>query len=83
MQGIDITISDARLSAVAIDADDITLPGDQGVGAVEVFVDQYNAWLPVCYTTSWDNSAESKVICRQLGFNTTHDPGITVLFVVK
>ena len=64
------------------DADDITLPGDQGVGAVEVFVDQYNTWLPVCYTTSWDNSAESKVICRQLGFNTTHDPGIMILLVV-
>ena len=49
---------------------------------LEVFVDQYNAWLPVCYTTSWDNSAESKVICGQLGFNITHDPGITVLLVV-
>ena len=80
MQGI--TISDARLSDLAIDADYITLPGDQGVGAVEVFVDQYNTWLPVCYTSSWENSAESKVICRQLGFNSTHDPGITALLVV-
>ena len=80
MQGV--TIGDARLSALAIDTVDIILPGDQGVGAVEVFVDQYNAWFPVCYTTSWDNSAESKVICRQLGFDTTHDPGITVLLVV-
>ena len=69
MQGIDITIGDARLSALAIDAaaDDIILPGDRELGAVEVFVDQYNSWLPVCYTTSWGNSAESKVFCRQLG----------------
>ena len=58
VQGMTIIID--RLSALAIDADDIILPDDQGVGAVEVFVDQYNAWLPVCYTTSWDNSAESK-----------------------
>ena len=77
-----MTIIDARLSALVIDTDDIILPGDREVGAVEVFVDQYNSWLPVCYTTSWGNSAESKVICRQLGFNTTHDPGITVLLVV-
>ena len=81
MQGI--TISDARLSDLAIDADGIILPGDQGVGAVEVFVDQYNAWLPVCYTTSWGNNTESKVICRQLGFNSTHDhAGITALLIV-
>jgi hypothetical protein len=76
VQGITI-VNDARLSAV--DHGDITLPGHQGLGTVEVFVDQYNTWLPVCYTTSWDNSAESRVICRQLGFNTTHDPGMKIL----
>ena len=39
VQGIDITIGDARFSAVTIDTDDIIFPaGDQGVGAVEIFV---------------------------------------------
>ena len=49
MQGIDNTIGDARLGVLAIDADNITLPGDQGVGVVEVFVDQYSAcsWCPL------------------------------------
>ncbi|MCG8622698.1 MAG: hypothetical protein MJE68_11980, partial [Proteobacteria bacterium] len=35
-----ITIDDARLCALGIDTDNIILPGDQGVGAMEVFVDQ-------------------------------------------
>ena len=60
-----VTINAARLGA----AEDY-----QGTGAVEVFMIQYNSWLPVC-STSWDDSAESQVLCRQLGFNTT-SPGI-------
>ena len=67
-----VTINDTRLGAVG--HDDITLP--QGVGTVEVFVDQYDSWLPICSTISWDNSVESKVLCRQLGFNATLNPGI-------
>ena len=68
-----VTISDIRLGAIG--HDDIALPQGR-VGTVEVFVDQYNSWLPVCSTTSWDNGAESKVLCRQLGFNATLNPGI-------
>ena len=72
-----IAINDTRLGSIYHDG--ISLPDPQqggAVGIVEVFMDQYDTWLPVCSTTSWDSSAESKVLCRQLGFNTTLDPGI-------
>ena len=70
-----VTINAARLSSA--DHDDINLltPQGRGIGTVEVFVIQYNSWLPLCFGHSWESSAESQVLCQQLGFNTTNIPG--------
>ena len=77
-----LTINATRLGAAA-DYDGIILPpGDQGTGVVEVFVVQEDSWLPICRTHSWDypDRAESQVLCRQLGFDTTYDiPGIIMI----
>ena len=71
-----VSINDTRLGAANY-ADVILGSPIVGLmtGIVEVFVVQYDRWLPVCSTT-WDNSAESKVLCQQLGFNETRTPGI-------
>ena len=62
-----ITINATRLGA-ANQYELVVLLGP--TGAVEVFVVEYDSWLPVC-STSWDTNAESQVLCRQIGFNVT------------
>ena len=59
-----ITINDARLTG-----------GNQGT--VEVLTQR--GWLPVC-SSSWSSSQESRVLCRQLGYdNPNYTPGICSL----
>ena len=73
-----VTINATRLSST--DHDDINLLAPQGAGTgtgiVAVFVIQDNSWLPLCSGHSWESSAESQVLCWQLGFNATNIPGI-------
>lgn len=73
-----VTIYDARLTG--------GLAGYEGT--VEVLT--YHGWLPMCYTYAelpdyvydaheyslytWDRHTESKVLCRQLGYDVTYTP---------
>ena len=55
-----ITINDARLTG-------------ENHGTVEVLTQR--GWLPVCSST-WSSSQESRVLCRQLGYdNPYYNPG--------
>ena len=36
----------------------------------------HRGWLPLC-SSSWSSSQESRVLCRQLGYDVTSNPSIT------
>ena len=55
-----ITIYDARLT-------------EGSAGTVEVLT--HRGWLPVC-SSWWSGDDESRVLCRQLGYNVTSIPSM-------
>lgn len=62
-----IAFDDARLVLAGVFRETLfTTPQ----GTVEVLVAD-RGWLPLCSTPSWTDAMESRVLCRQLGYNYT------------
>lgn len=41
--------------------------GDKGLGRVEVYHPEKQAWLPGCIT-NWDNGSMAQYVCKMLGY---------------